>query len=250
MITGSLKGDFVDSAFDEARISGLTKKATGPELTLVLAMLENMAAEWGSPGRNICVGYNFEDEPDSGSVHNVPREYWEAFITNLAVRLLSTFGKGMQPDPLLMSRRRASFSFISSATAQVRPTQYPSRMPRGSGATRYTTRWNRFHRPVEQAPISCKTNKMFIGNVDDFTEHFDSVLSNIEDITNYTIEADTGLTILSNSLSTPGVNYRIQATGLGDDSRPSGFLQVKIVATSDTGRVFTRLINFELREIR
>ena len=250
MVTGSLKGDFVKGAFDEARISGLTKIPSGADNELGLTMLENLASEWGSPGRNICVGYNFEDEPDAASVHNVERAYWEAFRTNLAVRLLSAFGKGMQPDPLLMSRRRASFSFISAATAMVRPVQYPSRMPRGSGATQRTTRWQRFNRPVEQAPISCKTQKMFIGEIDDFTEHFDTVLSDIEDISTYTMEATPGLSILSQSLSTPDVSYRIEAVGFGDENRPSSFLQVKIIATTSTGRVITRLINFELTEAR
>ena len=64
-------------------------------------------------------------------------------------------------------------------------------------------------------------------------------------ISSYTIEADTGLTIVSDSNEDPDINYQISAVG-NDGISSDALLQVKIIITTDTGRVTTRIINFEL----
>lgn len=240
MATGGLKADIIIGAYSKMRISGLTVSATPEDTSLALERLEDMAAEFD--GRNIITAYNFEDDPDTGSTHNLERKYVDAYKSNLAVRLFPDFGKGMQPDPVLMSQAQQGFSFLSAATAPRRQTQYPSRMPRGSGSTRLN-RWNRFFQPVDEAPLSSASVKMVIGDVEDFTEHFDSWLKDVEDVASYTIEAGSGLTLVSDSLETPDVFYRIQA-----DSAATGAICVKVVATTDTGRVTTRVINFDVKE--
>jgi hypothetical protein len=240
----TLKVDIINGAYSLMRVSGLTKSPTDEDLELALERLEDMAEEFR--GRNICTGYNFEDTPDPNSVHNVERKYWYAYKSNLAARLLADFGK--QATPELIAGQRASYSFLSSDTAQVRSTQYPSRQPIGSGNNLRRYSWRQYYSPVEEAPISCATNKMIIDNVNDFVEHFDAYLNDGEVISSYTIEADTGLTIISSSNATPDINYRIRADGTSSEELNTLF-QVKIVVTTDDSRVETRLINFELTEI-
>ena len=232
------KVDFINAAYSRARISGLTVQPTPEDITLALNRLENMAKMW--EGLNICTGYKFEDTPLSTTPHNVPRQFWNAYEANLAVWILADFGKGLQPTTTLIMEQKTSFSQLSAQTAKVRQTPYPSRQPRGSNL-RYTT-WQRYYIPVEQAPNECATNTMYLGDIDDFTEHFDAYLMSGETIASYTIEAETGLTIVSDSLTSPDVSYRISATGDNADS----LVKVTIVATTDDSRVTTRIINFTL----
>lgn len=246
MALWELKGDIINGAFSKMRISGLTVSASPQDNALAIDRLEDMAAEFA--GRNIITDYNFEDDPDTGSTHNLDRKFVDSYKSNLAVRLFPDFGKGMQPDPVLMSQAQQGFSFLSAITAPRRQTQYPSRMPRGSGSTRLN-RWNRYYQPVDEAPLSSATNTMFIGDTDDFTEHFDSWLKDGDLLDTYTIEADEGLTINSDGLNNDltDVNYRITATG-NADTNTNTRLDVTIQATSMDGRVATRVINFELVE--
>ena len=237
------KGDLINGAYSQLRISGLTAQPTPEDLSLALRRLEGMMAEFFK--RNICVGYYFEDDPDVNSPHNVEEGYWYTIECLLAVRLIADFGK--TPSQSLISLSQSGYSFLSASTAQVKQTDYPSRQPRGSGSTLRYNRYQRFYRPQAEAPLSCETNKMIIGNIDDFVEHFDSYLKDTETVSSYTIEADDGLTIDSDSLTSPDIDYRIEATG-NSGERSNGFLQVKIVATTSLGRIETRLINFELTE--
>jgi len=243
-MVANLKGDIVNDAYNEARISGLTSNPTPDEVEKALLRLESMAAQWEK--KNIFVGYNFEDEPDINTPHNIPIEYWSTFYTNLAIKLLASFGK--DPKQTLIMEAQSNFSFISSATAQVRELQYPSRMPIGHGTSaRYGNNWQRFNQPVVEAPLGSATNKMIIGTIDDFVEHFDDYLKTGEDIESYVLEKDDGITIVSESLSTPDVNYQVSAVG-NNDTSIGEFLQVKITATTTDGRVEIRYIDFELSD--
>jgi hypothetical protein len=237
------KGDLVNAAYSRGRISGLTKQPTAEDNELGLRRLETMAQEFF--GRNIDVGYFFEDAPDSNTLHNIPEKYWDAFETNLAVRLLGDFGK--IPIQSLLDFQRSGYSFLSASTAPQKQTQYPNRQPRGSGNYR-TNRWQRYYRSIAEAPLSAETNAMLIDDIDDFVEHFDAYLREGESISSFTIEADTGLTIVSSSLSSPDISYQIQADGGSSDTENRAFYQVKIVATTSDSRQETRLINFELTD--
>jgi hypothetical protein len=146
-----------------------------------------------------------------------------------------------------MGRINAAFSFLSSATASVRMVNPSNRMPIGRGNRKWNYNWRRYYPTIEQAPISCKTNKMFIDDVDNFVEHFDAYLKDSETIASYVLTADTGLTINSESLATPDVNYQVKAVGGGGEENETPY-QIKIVATTSDDRVTTRIINFELTE--
>lgn len=242
MATGDLKGDIVNKAYSHMRVSGITKQPGAEEISLGIHTLESMAAEWF--GNNICTGYNFEDEPDVNSKHGVDRKYWLAFSLSLANLLLIDKGKTLTPE--LAAQQRGSYGSLVtlSAAESQREVQYPSRMPRGSGNTLHWTRYHRYYRPGAEAPISCSTNKMVVDQVDDYVEHFDSYLKDLEDISVYTIEADTGLEIVSDSNTINDVSYRIKA--LSNSETKTGFLRVKIVVTTTDGRVEPRYINFEV----
>ena len=236
-----LKGELINGAYSQARISGITKSPTPEELKLALVKLEGMAREY--EGRNICVNYNFEDTPDLNSLHNVEEKYWFAFTTNLAVRLLSDFGK--DPIPALKTDQIASFSFLSASTAPIRQTRYPNRQPMGSGNDLRYSKTQRYYRPQPEAPLSCTTNTMFIGDIDNFTEHFDAYLNDGETISSYVLTNDNGLTITNDTNATPDITYTVEADG-NNEEQSNSLLQVKIVVTTSDGRIATRIINFKL----
>jgi len=236
----NLKIDLINGAYNRIRISGLTVNPGARENQLALGRLENMAARWEDG--NICAGYNFEEKPDLNSDSGIEPKYQDAFESNLAFWLCSDYGK--TPPPTLALEQQLTFSRISASTAFQRQTQYPSRQPIGRGNRRYA-RFNKYYIPSAESPNSCETIKMNVGDINDFIEHFDTYLISPETIASYTIEADTGLTIVSDSLTSPDVFYRIQATGNVEDVNDP-LLQVKIVATTSTGRIETRIINFAL----
>ena len=242
MATGETKGDILNRAFSALRISGITVDPSPEDLELALMKLENMAAEFA--GRNICTGYAFEDDPDPNAPHNMERKFWHSYDVCLAVRLMPDYGKGEKPDVVLIRQGSAGFSFLSSATALIKPIQYPDRMPRGSGAEG-GHKWERFFKIQNEAPNACVTKTMYVGDITTFVEHFDSYLLTGEDISAYTIEANTGITITADSLTTPDVSYTVRADGNSDGSGIS-LLNVKIVATTSDGRIETRIINFRI----
>jgi len=230
------KLDLINKAYSRARISGLTVAATPEDNLLALHRLENMAAQW--EGQNICTGYNFEDSPTLTAVHNVPRKWWSAYESNLAGLLLTDFGK--QPDPSLMMEMRGTFSLLNSQTANPQEVIPPFRQPIGSG-----NRWSRhqkYYETITTKTKACNLNTLYVGEVENYVEHYDSFVAFGESIASFTIEADTGLTIVSSSLSSPDISYQIKAVGTTGDS----YLRVKIVATMSTGRIETRFIQFEV----
>lgn len=238
----STKIDLINKAYARMRVSGLTVSPTPEDVELALDRLENMAEEWFS--KNTCVGYNFEENPKPNSVHNVPREFWNAFSSNLACLLLADFGKPASPE--LLMERRGALSNLQSKTALIQQTDYPRRQPVGSGNDLKYNRYRRYYRPLSRAPISCETNTLKIGDIEDYVESYIDYLQFNEDVTSYTLEADQGLNVVSQSLSSPDINYRIEANGVGSSEK--GFLRVKIVATTSIGRVVTRFVNFEVSD--
>jgi hypothetical protein len=233
-----LKGDFINAAYSRMRISGLTRNPSPADTEVALERLENLASEWNSIG--ICAGYSFEETPDPSTPHNVPREYWNAFETSLAARLLSDFGK--QPNDALLREQRTSFARLTASTAETRETQYPSRQPVGNG-NRLWGRYRRYYRPEEEAPISCETIKMRVGEINDFVENFSDYLALSEDVSTVTVTAEnTNIVVVSSALTTPEVDYRIRADG--EDA--SVGLDIEIETT--LGRKEKRTLFFEVTE--
>lgn len=238
----ALKVDLIADAYSQLRISGLTVDPTPEDLDLALKRMENMAAEWF--GRNICTDYEFEEEPDPNADSGVQRKYWQAFATNLAVRLIPDFGKTEMPAELKMQATQ-SLSFLSgqSAMEQMKQVQYPSRQARGSGNTLRYNRWDRFYQLQSEAPISCASKRMIVDDVDNFVEHFEAYLKENETIKSFTIEADSGLTINSKSNTDNDINYQILAR---ENATQGEHQRVKIVITTSDGRVENRTVEFEV----
>jgi hypothetical protein len=111
------KNDLLISAFEEIRISGITVNPTPADKALALRHLETMMAQL--EGRNICVGYNFEDTPNMNSLSNVDRAYWYPIIMLLADRLLPSFGKVATPE--FARNRSGAQSYLSSVCAKLHP---------------------------------------------------------------------------------------------------------------------------------
>lgn len=243
----TLKIDRINSAYSKLRISGMTVDPSAEDNTLALNVLETLMNELYD--KNVCVGYNFEDIPDLNTTSGIKRSYHNAIDSILAFRLMTNFGKGFAPDQTLVAQANAGISYLFSTTASPKPTQYPSRQPIGGANTLRLGGHIRYYQPIVQAPNNCATKHIALDtdnpNINDYIEHFNSYLKNNETINSFSIEADTGLTILSSSISGNDILYTIRADGTGQNST---VLQVKIVITTSESRVLTRLVTFELEE--
>lgn len=238
-----LKVDVINDAYSQLRISGLTVNPTPEDLELALMRYESMMAEYAT--RNITVNYNFEDEPDPNSDTNVIMGFKYAMATNLAVRLLADFGK--QAPPSLAAMASSSLDNMSGAVAlaKLQQVQYPRRMGRGSGNTLRYNRWARFYRQVNTAVNTASSQSIFVGDINDYVEHFDAYLDDGEIIASYSIQTDPSLILVTDSNTDVDVEYRIQADDPPSQATNLGQL-VTIIVTTSTGRVETRQINFQI----
>lgn len=228
-----LKNDIIVGAYSQLRISGITRSPTPEDLELALDRLEDMAAEFNE---TMPVGYNFEDTPDPNSAAGIKRALSQAFKTNLAVRLIPDFNKDVSPVLLAQASQSLSFMASQSAMQRIQRVQYPERQPLGSGNTRWT-RWANFYRVNGEIPSNSANSSMFMGDIQDFVEHYDAYLGDTETISSFSLVVDTGLTVISSSNATPDIHYRLQADSTNN---ASDVLQVTLIVTTDTGRIETR----------
>lgn len=242
------KIDIINKAYSNMRISGLTRPASPEDLVVALDRLEDLAAEW--EGSNICIGYNFEAEPDANASSNVHPKYILALSKSLAVTLIPDFNK-VVPQTLINEadglRARAS---AFSAAENLRMVQPSRRMPRGEVETLKFNRWQRFQRAEAKPPADCETNVMLIGEINDYFEDFNAYLRNSEEIQSFNIVADTGIDIESselNAIINTRVNYQIKAVS---NSQEGGWKQVKITIQTTEGREEIRLVDFLVKSAK
>ena len=117
------KVEIIIDAYSQLRISGITVQPTPEDLEVALMRLENMMAEWQT---RVCVGYNFEDNPDPNTEINVKRAFWHCLATNLAVRLIPDFNKAV--PQVLMMQASSSYSAMSGSIALDRLNQEGQRI--------------------------------------------------------------------------------------------------------------------------
>jgi len=244
-----LKSEVISEAYSLLKISGLTVEPSPNDQKLALSRLESLAAEMEK--RQIDLGYNFQVVPDANDAAGVALEDSYSLACVLAFRLFPDFGKGKDPDKMLLQSVKAATSYLHASTAIVRETPMPHRQPTGAGSDLRYNRYHRYYRDIAIAPNKTATNKMFLDDVDNFVESFADYLKASEVISSYTIEADTGLTISGDAISSSAeeINYTVTATGTSDDTTSDAFLRVKIVVTTDNGRITTRVINFKLTTV-
>jgi len=237
------KVDVIKDAYSKLRISGLTVNPTPEDLELALTRLENMLAEWFS--KDIVINYNFEDKPNPNSLNQVIRSYQDCMSSCLAIRLIPDFNK--QVHASLFGQASSGFSNMIGRTSMERlnGVSYPSRQARGSGNTLRYNRWARFHREFNAGINNSAQQTMFIGDITDYEEHFESFLAKNEIITSYSIVTDAGLILVSDSNDDQNVYYRIEASQPTTDNTTLAQL-VTIIVTTSLGRVQTRQILFEL----
>jgi hypothetical protein len=235
------KNDLILGAYSQLRISGITRQPSPNDLEIALERLEDMAAEFDI---TMPIGFNFEDEPDPNSDSGIPRGLAQCFKTNLAIRLIPDFNKEI--SPVLVSQANQSLSVMASVSAMARLQQvrYPQRQPVGSGNYRWS-RWATFYRATGSLPVNSANRTMFIGDVDDFTEHFDAYLRDGETIASFSIVADAGLIISNSANDSPDITYTVQA-GTPSGANSTNILQITIIVTTSDARVETRRLFIEV----
>lgn len=236
------KIDIINEAYDQIRISGLTVSPNPNDTNIALVRLESMMAQFEA--RNICVSYNFTFEPDPNDPSGLELEHQFMASSNLTLRLVSSFGKDVPQMLYSMANQSLATSSSISSAKSIRQVQAPNRMPLGSGVSNRYNNWQRFNRNPTLPPEECATNIMVIGDVNDYSEDFNSYLSQYDVISSYVITADSGLEVASSSEDSPIINYRIEAKSNDGQGR---WQQVKIVVTTNEGRVTTRLIDFDVQ---
>lgn len=240
-----LKVDIIADAYSRLRISGLTVNPTPEDLELALMRLEDMMAMWES--RNIIINYNFEELPDPNTITNIKAAYKIAVAANLAISLIPDFNK--EVPQILYNQAAAALDNASGRVMLERLNQvpYPNRQPVGSGNSLRWNRWVRFYRDSDYKPNVNQSERMFINDINDYVESFDAYLNENEIISSYSIQVDSGLELVSDSLSSDSkeVNYRIKAVNPNNEFN-NYVSQVTIIATTDSGRVETRRIFFSL----
>lgn len=237
MAIQGFKVDLINGAYSQLRISGITIIPSPVNMRTGLNRLESIVAELVA--RNVKIPYNFEEEPDLNSPHNLERKYWDAIEVFLASRLAPDFGKEI--PMLLLARLKGAISFLYGVTAQVSRTPYPSRMPKGKRQRNFT---KKFFEVVDSVPNIPETIIMYIEDQRSFVESFLQVLNDGEIISSFTIEVGNELTINSSSNTDSAISYNITATGTSDKKICYPKLKIKIV--TDNNQVITRIINFEL----
>lgn len=249
MATGDTKADIINGAYSKLRISGITIGPSAEDTELALSVLESTMREY----RGECMGYAFEDQPSSASKHGIPPMFWDPVKSILATRLMPDFGKGdsAAANQTLLQRASGAESFIFSRTASPRQTNYPSRQPIGSGSRPGFHRFRRFYGQADEAPNTCETKTLYIGDVSDFVEDFNAYLNDNESIASelidtFTISANTGLNIVSSAKSDSETAIEYQISAVGSNEYADEVLQVKIIVTTTKSRVETRIINFHL----
>lgn len=234
-----LKSELIKGAYEELRISGITVNPGKEDNEMALRKLEGFCAEFEA--RGICLGYNFEDRPDMSAPSGIDKAHEDSVQVVLGSKLLSQFGKALTGEFKL--KTDAAYSFLVSSTAQVNEVQYPSRQPIGSGNNvRFGTFRRKYYPEIENVPADCSTRTLFKDGVEDYTEHYDSYLiGDAEDIDSYVITSENGITVSNEVLATPDVNYRVTADKVGT-------WKFKIVATTTTGRVNTRIHTYVIKD--
>lgn len=235
------KVDFINGAYSQMRISGLTVNPDTFDLSTGLGRLENMMRLFCS--RNLCTDYNFTENPDLNDYTNVDSVFNLMIESNLATKLCPDFGKEIPVSLKLLADSTLSAGSGVSALAILQPVPYPQRMPRGSGTTQKFSTWINYQRTQAPPPESCSTHDIYIDDINDYTENWTEYLDSGETISSFTIVADQGLLLVSSSLTSPVVYFRAK----GISQQMSGnWQQVKIKVTTSAGRINTRLVNFNV----
>jgi len=229
------KGDIVNKAYSWLRISGLTRKPQPNEVENALDVLESMAYELDS--RNICTSFNFEDVPDPATESGIDNPFFWAASINLGVRMAPDFGKVVTTDQRMQANQ--SMSNWSARASVTNPIGHPRRQARGSGNNFRGPNWIRYYKDAPNAPISCDTETITRGSINDYTFSIVDYLQDGETVTSRTTSVTTGLTLLIDDFASPIFSYRAEA-----NINAQNFQQVQFTVNTSIGRTQLFTINF------
>jgi len=237
----STKIDIINSSYDQLRISGITVNPTGGHVNSALDMLEDVMSDLET-NRGININYNFEENPDANSETGLLRGHLNAIKKFLAINMAPSFNKVIPLELTKLAAVAMSGLVSFVASRDIKQVQPSGRMPVGSGY-RYRNRYRRFERPLDAPPNKASTERLIIGEINDYTESYIAYLSG-EIIASYLIESSTGINLISDSNTDNTVSYRAQ----GLETGPRGTHQsVVITITTDTGRIHIRSVEFEVK---
>jgi hypothetical protein len=237
------KAQVISGAYSQLRISGITVQPSPSDLALALSRLESMMAELQGT-RNFTVNYNFEATPNINSTTNVIDAYRNMMETNLAIRLIPDFNKEVPQALAVQAMQSMSAAIGMVAQENARFVQPSRRMPVGSGNTFRGVFYNRFSIPFVTAPVTPDTKNIYQGETLDYFEDFSAFLGTAT-IASFTIEADPLITVNSSSISGARILYNITAP-TGNTGSNGPYQLINITITDSTGRVYIRLINFNV----
>jgi len=237
------KNDVINRAYSQLRISGLTVDPKANEIELALDRFESMMAEYD--GRNICLGYLFEESPSLDASTGVDIQFNQMMETNLAVRLVPDFGKQISQDNSLAALAKQASQSLSNASARsaiVNRTNQPDRQAVGSGNTFRWSRWRRYYHDKADAPISCDTVTMPLNITKTLAETWVNQLATDEKITSCFITYSAGLVQQNKTFTDNSVTYTVLSKLCG-----SQCATISIVTNLTTPNNFdVRVIDFNI----
>lgn len=147
------KGEYVQAAYQQIQVSGITSKPTPAEEQIALNRLNGLLLDWENKG--LLLGWNVGAENPSDE-SGLPDWAYEAVVTNLALKIIPIYGKIASKD----QRDEASDSYQSITLRCINNMEYPDTMPVGAGNQRYGYSSRRFF--VESNPdtnTQCNTGE-------------------------------------------------------------------------------------------
>lgn len=238
------KGEHINDAYSRLRISGITVNPNASDNEKALERLEDFIAE--CEGLNMCLNYNFEQEPDPSTRSGIAAQFNNMVASNLAVRLAPDFGKGLRMDPELKAQATFSWSNALARTAKVNPSTRSRLSPYGSGNS--LSSYNIRYVEAVPAPISCKTEQLEKGITKSYSESWYDFLDidGGETIASFTIESSSGLTISSSAINADadGVDFTVTPS---DSGWQRVIIQI-ITSNSTPNKADERVINFNITD--
>lgn len=235
------KGDIVQSAFSSLGMGGELVALTNPDYSMALQAMEEMIRSWEQ--RDIYIGYNFTEIPSLNDRHRVDRMHWDTMYYNLALDISPNFD--IDPSRELMIQARASMDATMTTLSRMTITEVPyaRRMPTGAANELRYLHFYRYYPIIEplQKELNFYQNLFYPGDINIYSMDFSDYLTAGEHIENYTIETETGLTLLNSAESDGIIEYSIRS-----DEDHSGDVKVSVKITIETneGRVEIRTRSF------
>lgn len=161
----------------------------------------------------------------------------DGIVSNLAKRLAPQYDITVNQS-LLMDARSGLLS-IRKLTSQLKPMQYPSTLPIGSGnEDRFTGDFDQHFYEPESIPFDAEP--LTIGEVNNLSYDFVNYLDPNATINSFTISSNDKVAESNAAINNTAIDYTV--TGVNQ-----GYGKVCITITTSTGRINTVTIDFDVK---